>query len=153
MILLRSGFHSSGDSSGDSDSENESNGSSDGSRMDLESCLSSSPPNSTDTSFSTINREDSLLNWQPPYCHITLKSTKEVAGFNTISEAFYRLDFCNAIRDIRRFNYICKLLHLLITQNLTSLSGAATKVLFNLLEQVAWQGEMIYLIYINIVSH
>ena len=77
---------------------------------------------------------------QQPHCPITLKCTKEVAAYNTISEAFYRLDFCNAIRDIRRFNYICKLLHLLITQNLTSLSGCATKFLFNLLEQVAWQG-------------
>ncbi|XP_053200555.1 F-box only protein 25-like isoform X2 [Panonychus citri] len=135
------GFHSSSESSGDSDSENESNGSSDGSRMDLESCLSSSPNNSSENSYSSSqqSRDDPLINWRPPHCHITLKSTKEVAGFNTISEAFYRLDFCNAIRDIRRFNYICKLLHLLITQNLTSLSGAATKVLFNLLEKVAWQ--------------
>lgn len=58
---------------------------------------------------------------------------------NTISEAFYRLDFYNAIHDIRRFNYICKLLHLLITQNLTSLSGCATRVLFTMLEQVAWE--------------
>jgi len=59
--------------------------------------------------------------------------------YNTISEAFYRLDFYNAIHDIRRFNYICKLLHLLVTENLTSLSGCATKVLFAMLEQVAWE--------------
>lgn len=88
-----------------------------------------------------ISTTTHIVHWQPmPYCHITLKSTKEVAGYNTISEAFYKLDFCNAIRDIRRFNYISKLLHLLITQNLTSLSGCATKVLFTMLEQVAWQG-------------
>lgn len=76
---------------------------------------------------------------QAPHCQITLKPTREVATYNTISEAFYRLDFCNAIHDIRRFNYICKLLHLLITQNLTSLSGCATRILFTMLEQVAWQ--------------
>ena len=75
----------------------------------------------------------------PPHCQITLKSTKEVAGYNTISDAFYRLDFCSAIRDIRRFNYVTKLLHLLINQNLTNLSGHATKVLFSMLEQLAWQ--------------
>ena len=75
-----------------------------------------------------------------PHCRISVR-TREVAMYNTISEAFYRLDFCNAIHDIRRFNYICKLLHLLITQNLTSLSGCATKVLFNMLEQVAWEGK------------
>lgn len=76
-----------------------------------------------------------------PHCRISIK-TREVAMYNTISEAFYRLDFCNAIHDIRRFNYICKLLHLLITQNLTSLSGCATKVLFTMLEQVAWEGKL-----------
>lgn len=76
-----------------------------------------------------------------PHCRISVR-TREVAMYNTISEAFYRLDFCNAIHDIRRFNYICKLLHLLITQNLTSLSGCATKVLFTMLEQVAWEGKL-----------
>lgn len=75
-----------------------------------------------------------------PHCRISVR-TREVAMYNTISEAFYRLDFCNAIHDIRRFNYICKLLHLLITQNLTSLSGCATRVLFSMLEQVAWEGK------------
>lgn len=77
-----------------------------------------------------------------PHCRISVR-TREVAMYNTISEAFYRLDFCNAIHDIRRFNYICKLLHLLITQNLTSLSGCATKILFTMLEQVAWEGKHI----------
>lgn len=71
-----------------------------------------------------------------PYCPISVR-TREVAIYNTISEALYRLDFCNAVHDIRRFNYICKLLHLLITQSLTSLSGCATKVLFTILEQIA----------------
>lgn len=79
-----------------------------------------------------------------PHCRISVR-TREVAMYNTISEAFYRLDFCNAIHDIRRFNYICKLLHLLITQNLTSLSGCATKVLFTMLEQVAWEGKSVSL--------
>ncbi|KAI2800505.1 F-box only protein 32 [Blomia tropicalis] len=74
-----------------------------------------------------------------PFCRITLNPTKEVAGSNIISEAFYRLDFCNAIRDIRRFAYVSKLLHLLITQNLTSLSGNATKALFWMLEEIAKQ--------------
>lgn len=75
-----------------------------------------------------------------PYCRITLNPTKEVAGSNIISDAFYKLDFCNAIRDIRRFAYVSKLLHLLITQNLTSLSGNATKALFWMLEEIAKQG-------------
>lgn len=74
-----------------------------------------------------------------PHCPIIVKNTKEIAGYLSISDAFLKLDFYNAIRDIRRFNYVCKLLHLLITQNLTSLSGCATKFLFNLLEEIAFQ--------------
>lgn len=103
-----------------------------------------------------------------PYCRITLNPTKEVAGSNIISDAFYRvclfstcrhfsililslmfqLDFCNAIRDIRRFAYVSKLLHLLITQNLTSLSGNATKALFWMLEEIAKQGKVDDLFYL-----
>ncbi|KAH7645226.1 hypothetical protein HUG17_0764 [Dermatophagoides farinae] len=74
-----------------------------------------------------------------PYYRITLNPTREVQGSNIISDAFYKLDFCNAIRDIRRFAYVSKLLHLLITQNLTSLSGNATKALFWMLEEIAKQ--------------
>lgn len=73
---------------------------------------------------------------QPRSMAVTIKSTREVAGYNTISEAFYRLDFVSAISDIRRFHYVTRLLHLLINQNLTSLSGCATKVLFSLLQQL-----------------
>jgi F-box protein 25/32 len=74
-----------------------------------------------------------------PHCHITIKCTREIAGFNGLSDAFKRLDFRSAVHDVRRFNYICKLLDLLITQKLTMLSGCAQKVLFNMLEEVAYQ--------------
>lgn len=74
-----------------------------------------------------------------PHCHITIKCTREIAGFNGLSDAFKRLDFRNAVHDVRRFNYICKLLDLLISQKLTMLSGCAQKVLFNMLEEVAYQ--------------
>ncbi|RZF39570.1 hypothetical protein LSTR_LSTR001091 [Laodelphax striatellus] len=74
-----------------------------------------------------------------PHCHITIKCTKEIAGFNGLSDAFKRLDFRSAVHDVRRFNYICKLLDLLISHKLTTLSGCAQKVLFNMLEEVAYQ--------------
>lgn len=64
----------------------------------------------------------------------------QIAGFNGLSDAFKRLDFRSAVHDVRRFNYICKLLDLLITQKMTMLSGCAQKVLFNMLEEVAYQG-------------
>lgn len=36
-----------------------------------------------------------------PYCAITLKNTKEVAGFNELAEAMLKLDMIQAVRDIR----------------------------------------------------
>ncbi len=134
IFSISSGFPS-GDSSTDSDSDDDNN------RYTIAEIIQRLQKSSSQPIPESIFKETSenLVHWQP-YCHVTLKCTKEVAGYNTISEAFYKLDFCNAIRDIRRFNYISKLLHLLITQNLTSLSGCATKVLFTMLEQLAWQG-------------
>lgn len=96
----------------------------------------------TPPSSPTLDSGRPSSSW-PPFCQITLKSTREVSGYNTISEAFHRLDFTSAITDIRRFNYVTKLLHLLINQNLTTLSGCATKVLFSMLEQLAWQGKLV----------
>lgn len=95
-----------------------------------------------------IMRESSELLAQPahlqqPHYRVTINSTREVAGANIISDAFLKLDFGIAIRDIRRFSYVTKLLHLLITQNLTTLSGRATKALFEMLEKIAEQGKKI----------
>ncbi|CAG9824950.1 unnamed protein product [Phaedon cochleariae] len=72
-----------------------------------------------------------------PHCHITIKCTKEIAGFNEFDEAVKRLDFSSAVRDVRRFNYICALLDLLIGQQMTALSGCAQRVLLAMLEEVA----------------
>lgn len=72
-----------------------------------------------------------------PHCHITIKCTKEIAGFNELDEAVKRLDFRSAVHDVRRFNYICALLDLLIGQQMTALSGCAQKVLLAMLEEVA----------------
>lgn len=108
--------------------------------LDQDSSKSSLIRSATTPSYKTGANDLTQLNSNSqPHYPIFLNHTKEVAGYNSISDAFLRLDFYNAIRDIRRFNYICKLLHLLITQNLTSLSGCATKFLFNLLEEIAFQ--------------
>lgn len=65
----------------------------------------------------------------------------QIAGFNGLSDALKRLDFRSAVHDGRRFHYICKLLDLLITEKLSMLSGCAQKVLFAMLEEVAYQGK------------
>ncbi|KAF7284548.1 hypothetical protein GWI33_021998 [Rhynchophorus ferrugineus] len=71
-----------------------------------------------------------------PHCHITVKCTKEIAGFNELDEAVKRLDFQSAVRDVRRFNYICALLDHLIGSQMTRMSGCSQKALLAMLEEV-----------------
>jgi len=78
----------------------------------------------------------------PPYCQITLRCTKEVAGFNGLSDALRRLDFRSAVHDERRFPYTAKLLELLLSQRrITTLSGCAQKSVLNVLEEIAVQAQ------------
>ncbi|KAH7693785.1 MFB-1 protein, partial [Aphelenchoides avenae] len=42
-----------------------------------------------------------------PHCFVKSKS-KEFIGCTSMSEAFHRLDLARAVRDVRRFNYVCK---------------------------------------------
>ncbi|XP_068910892.1 F-box only protein 25 [Tenebrio molitor] len=100
----------------------------------LENCKTIKQGNSEEPS-AFINNETAIQ----PHCHITIKSTKEIAGFNELNEAVKKLDFMSAVRDVRRFNYICALLGLLIGQQMTALSGCAQKVLLAMLEEVASQ--------------
>ena len=93
-----------------------------------------------------------------PYCPITVKSTREIAGFNGLAEALLRLDFIRAVSDIRRFHYVSHLMFLLVRfffasqmspnilqdfffqfahDKLSQLPGAAQKVLFRMLEEMA----------------
>lgn len=64
-------------------------------------------------------------------------SLLQIAGFNELDEVVKRLDFRSAVRDVRRFNYICALLDLLVGQQMTALSGCAQKALLAMLEEVA----------------
>ena len=76
----------------------------------------------------------------PPHCHITLKCTREIAGFNGLGEAVRRLDFQNALRDRKRFHYICSLLRLLVaTKGISCLPGSAQRLLLQMVEELAYQ--------------
>ncbi|XP_025836813.1 F-box only protein 25 [Agrilus planipennis] len=70
-----------------------------------------------------------------PFSHAS--TFNKIAGFNELNEAVKRLDFRNAVRDVRRFNYICALLELLVGQQMTNLSGCAQKTLLAMLEELA----------------
>ncbi|KAF4795410.1 F-box only protein 25 isoform X3 [Turdus rufiventris] len=74
--------------------------------------------------------------YREKWIYVHKESTKERHGYCTLGEAFNRLDFSSAIQDIRRFNYVVKLLQLIAKSQLTSLSGAAQKNYFNILDKI-----------------
>lgn len=91
-------------------------------------------PNSS--SGSDSEQEDQI----PPHCQITIRCTKEIAGFNGLSEAVRRLDFLSSVKDRRRFNYICALLGLIIGgKGIANLPGSAQRMLLQMIEEIASQ--------------
>ncbi|XP_048841369.1 F-box only protein 25 isoform X3 [Brienomyrus brachyistius] len=82
------------------------------------------------------NSTKSQFFFQEKWIYVQKESTRERHGYCTLGEAFNRLDFSSAIQDIRRFNYVVKLLQLIAKSQLTSLSGAAQKNYFNVLEKI-----------------
>lgn len=74
----------------------------------------------------------------------------QIAGFNGLSDALKRLDFLSAVHDCRRFNYIVRLLDLLVSHQMGGLSGCAQRVLFNMLEEVALEGNFTFILWINV---
>lgn len=64
----------------------------------------------TDDRLSTEDFESILANIVcfQPHIRINLSSTREIANVSTITDALLKLDMKSAIRDVRRFNYVCK---------------------------------------------
>lgn len=101
---------------------------------------------SDSTNSNSDNSDDEI----PPHCHITIRCTREIAGFNGLGEAVRRLDFRSSVRDRRRFQYVCSLLRLLVShKGIASLPGSAQRLLLQMLEEVAEHG-MISKIALNI---
>ncbi|KAM6954560.1 F-box only protein 25 [Aplochiton taeniatus] len=82
------------------------------------------------------NNTKSQCVYQEKWIYVQKESTRERHGYCTLGEAFHRLDFSSALQDIRRFNYVAKLLQLIAKSQLPSLSGAAQKNYFNVLEKI-----------------
>ncbi|XP_059012145.1 F-box only protein 25 isoform X2 [Mustela lutreola] len=74
--------------------------------------------------------------YREKWIYVHKESTRERHGYCTLGEAFNRLDFSSAIQDIRRFTYVVKLLQLIARSQLTSLSGAAQKNYFSVLDKI-----------------
>lgn len=92
---------------------------------------------SDSTNSNSDNSDDEI----PPHCHITIRCTREIAGFNGLGEAVRRLDFRSSVRDRRRFQYVCSLLRLLVShKGIANLPGSAQRLLLQMLEDVAEHG-------------
>uniref|UniRef100_A0A3Q2L5S6 F-box only protein 25 n=1 Tax=Equus caballus TaxID=9796 RepID=A0A3Q2L5S6_HORSE len=70
------------------------------------------------------------------FCDCPVYPSPQRHSYCTLGEAFNRLDFSSAIQDIRRFNYVVRLLQLIAKSQLTSLSGVAQKNYFNILDKI-----------------
>ncbi|KAH8875628.1 F-box only protein 25 [Schistosoma japonicum] len=74
-----------------------------------------------------------------PYIHLQAGATREIATTTTISEALIKLDTKSALRDIRRFDYICKIVELLISEHFHRLTGRLQLFLIELLREALKQ--------------
>ncbi|KAK7492874.1 hypothetical protein BaRGS_00015821 [Batillaria attramentaria] len=69
-----------------------------------------------------------------PYIFYNKGTTRERKELTSLSEALLRLDMTGAVKDIRRSNYVCKLLQLIFAGKLPNLSGTAQKHVLHILE-------------------
>ncbi|KAL3102864.1 hypothetical protein niasHT_028888 [Heterodera trifolii] len=108
--------------------------------------LDGSPPPTNSSSDNSASADESETEAQlaeqqecleRPHCFVKLKNrTKEFIGCTSMSEAFHRLDLARAIKDIRRFNYICKVVQILVNEKLQNLSAMSRKTLFAIIQAI-----------------
>jgi len=73
--------------------------------------------------------------WQP-HCFVKTSKSKEFVGCASMSEAFLKLNLTGAVADVRRFNYVCKALQILVQERLQALSGSGRKMLLAIVGEV-----------------
>ncbi|GAB1607153.1 F-box only protein 32-like [Argonauta hians] len=84
-------------------------------------------------------RQENTHVYHQPHIQFVKGTSRERKIHTSVSEAFIRLDLSGAVKDVRRFNYVCSLLEILITTKMSSLSGNTQKYLFHTLEEVLTQ--------------
>ncbi|VDM03203.1 unnamed protein product [Schistocephalus solidus] len=75
-----------------------------------------------------------------PHIYLNMNVTREVTITSTITDALIRLDMKSAVHDIRRFNYVCKLVKYLLMHRLHTLSGRSQIYLIELLKVIMNHG-------------
>ncbi|VDD97558.1 unnamed protein product [Enterobius vermicularis] len=72
-----------------------------------------------------------------PHCFVKTGKSKEFIGCTSMSEAFHRLDLARAVKDVRRINYICKVVQILVQDKLQNLSATARKNLLAIIQAIS----------------
>ncbi|KAL3998338.1 hypothetical protein ACH3XW_14650 [Acanthocheilonema viteae] len=99
------------------------------SSMSLSSNDENCPRSDTDDS---VSESDEWI----PHCFVKTGKSKEFVGCTSMSEAFHRLDLARAVSDVRRFNYICKVVQILVQEKLQNLSATARKALLSIIKAI-----------------
>lgn len=78
---------------------------------------------------------------QPHIIYLDAEQTnnRNHASKVSISEVLNALDMPGAVRDSKRFNYVCRLVQIIINEKLRSLSGNAQRTLFMIVKQMLIQ--------------
>lgn len=74
-----------------------------------------------------------------PRIHFIKSMSRERKVMTSLSESFIHLDMTGAVKDIRRFNYVRKILQILLKESLAEMSGTSQKYIFNILEEMVNQ--------------
>ncbi|KHN79775.1 F-box only protein 25 [Toxocara canis] len=101
-------------------------------RVDSATSLSSNDENGFSRSDAQQSGSESD-DWIP-HCYIKKGKSKEFIGCTSMSEAFHRLNLARAVRDIRKFNYISKVVQILVQEKLHNLSATARKSLLAIIQ-------------------
>ncbi|VDP11881.1 unnamed protein product [Soboliphyme baturini] len=73
---------------------------------------------------------------QPPHYFLAMNKSSQFIRDVSLSDAFQKLDFISAISDVRRFNYVSKVVEILVKNKLVNLSGSGRKILLSLIERL-----------------
>ncbi|TKR95503.1 hypothetical protein L596_009667 [Steinernema carpocapsae] len=73
-----------------------------------------------------------------PHCFVKTSKSKEFVGCTSMSEAFHRLDMGRAVVDVRRFNYVCKVLQIIVSEKLVSVSATARKHVLSIIQAIVF---------------
>ncbi|KAK3091779.1 hypothetical protein FSP39_022567 [Pinctada imbricata] len=85
---------------------------------------------------SELSCHEGIWKKHQPCIHYIKGISRERKVLTSLTEAFIHLDMTGAARDLRRFNYVKKMLELLLDHKLINMSGSSQKQIIAILEEM-----------------